>query len=62
MVNMFCNFVWKLIRRFKNTQYFQKIVSLKQVNMGNRYMCQMFNYGGGNDILIFTEITSAFAD
>lgn len=25
-------------------------------------MCQMFNYGGGNDILILSEITGAFAD
>lgn len=25
-------------------------------------MCQMFNYGGGSNILIVTEVTSAFAD
>ena len=50
------------IKELCEKQYFQKIVSLKQVNKRDRYTCQMFNYWGGNDILIFTEIISAFAD
>lgn len=35
-------------------------VYLKQVDTGNRRV--MLNYGGGNNTLIFTEITSAVAD
>lgn len=53
-------FVWNHSRRLKNTQYFKKIVTQKQVHNGNRYVCQMFNYDGRINILMYPETARAF--
>lgn len=43
------------------TQYFKK-PCVSETSWYWEQTCQMLNYGGGNNTLIFTEITSAFAD